>query len=120
MNTDGMTLVEFLRARLDEDEASARAASPGRWTATGTRVERGSDTLARLAIPSGMYPTRRADAEHIARWDPVRVLAEIEAKRHILRLLEPPTDVDWFCEEIAAVMAQPYADHPDYDEAWRP
>jgi hypothetical protein len=26
-------LIEFLRARIDEDEAAARAATPGRWVA---------------------------------------------------------------------------------------
>ncbi|MGZ4524215.1 MAG: DUF6221 family protein, partial [Mycobacteriaceae bacterium] len=65
---------------------------------------------------------------HIARHDPARVLAECEAKRRIVeryRVCEPNYDegnrletrvLDW----TMRLLALPYADHPDYDPAWRP
>ena len=57
-------------------------------------------------------------------WTPY-VLAEIEAKRRILDLSD--RDDNWrygmHSEAINLVLrllALPYADHPDYDESWRP
>lgn len=82
-------LLEFLRARLDEDEQTARRAgasrvAPGRkrhWHADGHVIR----------DPDGHLVTGRqgteVHAEHIARWDPARALAEVEAKRVILELL---------------------------------
>ena len=79
-----------------------------------------------------------ADAAHIARWDPARVLAESEAKRRIVEVHKPyrriyglgcenclqPRHVSadvpgWPCESLR-LLAAVYADHPDYDPAWRP
>jgi len=53
---------------------------------------------------------------HVTRHDPARVLAECEAKRLLVEWLamEPRED------QALAFLALPYADHPDYDEAWRP
>lgn len=69
---------------------------------------------------------RTTDALHIARWDPARVLAEIAAKRRILAL-EPDGDHGGYPDgyssakhEALALLALPYADHPDYREQWRP
>lgn len=103
-----MSLVEFLRARLDEDEAAAKA-----WLPFGN-----PDDAARA---------------HIARHDPARVLAEVEAKRRIIDLhgAEPHECVAWdgdlglpcTCYEVDCptllLLALLYASHPDYDEAWR-
>ena len=76
-----------------------------------------------------------ATLDHIARHDPDRVLAECEAKRRIVA--EHPEQVDMIPEsegfgsvqyevpgrryvpEVLRLLAMPYADHPDYDEAWR-
>jgi hypothetical protein len=53
-------------------------------------------------------------AEYIARYDPVRVLAEVRAKRAIVELVgdEYP--------QVLHLLAQPYADHPGFDLTWRP
>jgi hypothetical protein len=95
-----MTLTEFLTARLDEDEADARG-------------DDGSPT------PIGM-------------WDPDRVLAEVAAKRAIVDMagrsfvpsdaevvpgMSPTQTMAWLNLTYLAAL---YADHPDYDEAWRP
>ena len=78
---------------------------------------------------------------HIARHDPARVLAECEAKRRIVGLsfdYAQTIDGEWGCchtaeqiragectvmnpneDEMLQSLAAVYADHPDFDEAWR-
>jgi len=130
-------LVAFLRARLNEDEQAARDASPAPWiTKTGqpwladhivfgqskympNRISQVCDLTA--------GQTRAADAAHIIRHDPARVLAEVDAKRRILDLhkamaLNPDVHSDAWTAlgDVLHLLALPYADHPDYREAWRP
>lgn len=75
---------------------------------------------------------------HIARHDPARVLADCEAKRRIVELADEATGLDmqvdgefrvggrdtsaepYVGESILIALATPYADHEDFDEAWRP
>ncbi len=66
---------------------------------------------------------RTTDAMHIARWDPARVLAEVEAKRRILADLialdgDPVNGL--VATRMIRQLAEPYAVHPDYREEWRP
>ncbi len=61
-------LITWLRAALDEDEQWARAAEGG-WITLGPDPERTNSV-----------------GRHAARWDPARVLAEIDAKRQLLDL----------------------------------
>lgn len=101
-----MTLTEFLTARLDEDEALAQAAR--------------EDYRMDLRMARDM-------AQHSARHNPARVLREVEAKRAILaRHTKEVWDGSCFdcaepypCPTVRAIAAV-YADHADYDEAWRP
>ena len=144
-----MTLTEFLLARIAEDEAAAVAAvtrsdDPARdgvneWVAVGggTVVGPAFDSLRHLSLPS----REDATAQHIARHDPARVLAECEAKRRIVEIHRPhPFLLDddrgeaWECEACGGdvpasgavtcpttrALATVYADHPDCDETWRP
>ncbi|MEU2924226.1 DUF6221 family protein [Streptomyces sp. NPDC007251] len=81
---------------------------------------------------------------HIATHDPARVLREIGGKRRLIARggpfctsdcdepgnepMDPDTNwttplehhLDCAAYEAAKLMALPYADRPDYDEAWRP
>lgn len=92
----GPGIIDFLMARIDEDE-----------------------TTARESIDHG-------DAEayvspHHARWWPARVLAECDAKRAMVAELarlssEEHADIT----RLAKLLVLPYADHPDYREEWRP
>lgn len=117
-------LVTWLRAQLDDDERVALAASPAPWH---LNVE-GDEVLAIDDVPvaeafalSGNQ--LRATAVHIARWDPTRVLAEVEAKRRILADFEcwQPHDAGHEALALAVqLLALPYADREGYDEAWRP
>ncbi|MGW6395421.1 DUF6221 family protein [Streptomyces sp. NPDC055103] len=145
-------LIAFLRARLDDDEQTARAVSYDRietaeylWGSQYLLLQRGKGES---------KVTAELDAElsqHIARYDPARVLAEVDAKRQIAREHGPSdkhtTIWDWFelgtwcgecgtdpCRELTncpicgasdgcrtlRLLALPYADHPDYQDAWRP
>lgn len=95
-------LITWLRAQLDEDERAARA-----WMPFGT-------------------PTA-ADREHIARHDPARVLAEVDAKRRILdecesaiRKSAPRSNLNDLGWTVLRPLALPYADRPGYRDEWRP
>lgn len=112
-----MTLTEFITARLDEDEAVARGAA---------RDGEGAIDWAGESGPTDV---------HIARHDPARVLAEVEAKRRIVEhwtlLAEQAAEAPDHLRRMLSsqvtglgvavrLLALPYADHPDYDERWRP
>lgn len=125
------TITEFLRSRLAEDERVAQEASSHlrAWEV------RGLDVYVVDGPPSLNPIARHAFghvAEHIARWDPARVLAEVEAKRRILDLhgldhecstYDHHGEIDtcsWaigYCSTLQ-VLAVPYSGHPDYNPAW--
>ena len=103
MSGDAGGLVEFLLARLAEDERIPKMLEARGWLDDdpGGPYEQGAD---------GPY------VEVSAR----RVLAEVEAKRRIVeRFVRGDTD-DLWGPEIGALLALPYADHPDYRQEWRP
>jgi hypothetical protein len=90
-------LVEFLIARLDEEQAGAEAARDahvGLYATEGDaewRVADGGEGVYTEAhginvVVDGLGYLRDAVAAHIARHDPARVLAEVKAKRAILAL----------------------------------
>jgi hypothetical protein len=124
-------LVEFLTARLDEDEQTARAAT-GKYRSPTWRVDGDDETL--LIYPDDGSTGFTFDgpiAPHIARHDPARVLADVAAKRRVLeRHAECGTGYG-YCDDGGHVVSggpcpdlrdavAPYADHPDYDAGWRP
>jgi hypothetical protein len=139
-------LVEWLSARLDEDERGALCATfcdpedsasgdftewhvdaPNpRWP-VAVNVANGTAIVA--AGYNGAY-------EHIARWDPARVLAEVAAKRAILAevqrrdawlnmktLVEPARSEATAMRDalvpVVRLLALPYADRPGYRDEWR-
>ena len=121
-----MTITEFLTARLDEDEATARASEfPAEWVAR--------PDMTNQPIMAGGYRIATSAASvmgHIARHDPARVLADVAAKRAIVALHSASDGRDPSCSSIdypelaedcetLRAMLQPFADHPDYDKAWR-
>jgi hypothetical protein len=124
------TLAEFLLARIAEDQAVADSADgpdgiyPDTWW--GQPGNKWADDR----------PVPLQDANHIARHDPARVLAECEAKRDIVEafqrietLASAALDIDQFRRLDAARremrwvvrrLTVPYMWHPDYREEWRP
>ena len=107
-------LTAFLNARLDEDEAAAKAAADE--TAAGWFT--------------GTVPL--ASAAFIARHDPARVLREVEAKRAILARYAEPLEGRGLGEQLqlsqekqglyfaVLALAAVWSDHPDYWPGWKP
>ncbi|MGY1743627.1 MULTISPECIES: DUF6221 family protein [unclassified Blastococcus] len=116
-------LDEFLLARIAEDKRVATQAAAG-WPAGG---------------PGEGLPA--AAREHVARHDPEAVLADCAARwRLVLACRElrpelafvgarqrgladfpvPPADSHQLAALALALLALPYADHPDYRREWRP
>jgi hypothetical protein len=79
-------LITWLRAQLDEDERVARRAG---WDFPAWSYDRETFTVSSGAGPIAGHgqigsPLNDVDGEHIARHDPARVLADVQAKRRIL------------------------------------
>ncbi|WP_336317944.1 DUF6221 family protein [Streptomyces lavendofoliae] len=141
----------FCSERLDDDDAYARAASEGPWRYDPGKHWRraGSSDYEEgvFAGPPGAQgmciagtgqsndPQSMADAAHIARHDPTRVLAEVAFKRELLAEHEPELHAAVNDREVTPVvvcridgddcpftrgLAALYDDHPDYKETWRP
>lgn len=141
--------IEFLNARLDEDETMAKAAAlrfPGPWqqaqapdSPLPAAVSLYDANDESLAVTRGNYA-----AAHIARHDPARVLREVEVWRGMLLDFhmppaagvgipalpgDLPTPRELHAKELgfrlallAALKAKiaTYSDHPDYRQEWKP
>ena len=89
-----MTLVEFLTARLRDDEQVARATDGASWRTTDDQDDFSGDSLIGYTTlrddegsPISDDRDGRLSADdlmHIARHDPARVLRDVEAKRRIV------------------------------------
>ncbi|MFE0088737.1 DUF6221 family protein [Streptomyces sp. NPDC059016] len=129
-----MELVDFLRARLDEDEQAARRAGDSfrQIGETGVIVATEGDRAEECASANWA-----GIAEHIVRHDPARVLREVEAKRRMLTSYENAAVAQRAATGTPSVgdlmdgsahslrfalrlLALPYADHPDYRQEWKP
>lgn len=143
-------LVAFLTARYDEEQRLAEAATAGPWEASENLIGGlqwvgiFAPTLEgrHVALDVGRITTRET-ADYVAAHDPARVLADIAAKRAILRTLaQLRTDGEQAAEAITADtplelsgavllgmcgapgviekrLAAPYASHPDFQAEWR-
>jgi hypothetical protein len=141
-------IAEFVKARIAEDIAAARSATAGPWTTSGP------DSIAQWVIFDGEWSVAEAtaydhdrplsnrpgargpgyidpdaNAAHIARWNPARVLAELSAKRDIVdgcvRAVSYETNEfnrhmlgERLRLAVLAPMSAPYSDHPDYRQEW--
>ena len=130
-----MTIIEFLLARITEDEAYARQAivlpvtqrmEPGSWRSPASGVVQTDDDL----IPAGDARL----AAHMARFNPARILDECAAKRAVIDMARKSTEFEVlayagredcrFAEQryvgdmILLRLASLYSDHPDYDQEW--
>ena len=130
-------LDEFLTARYDEAEDLARHAA--RDASAETALGDGARNW--RAISEGIYSAPRGwefartrtmairAAEHIAAHDPGRVLADLTAKRALLDEIEMLTIIPGWGDDpdrlnrpagrMLRALASVYAEHPDFDPAWR-
>lgn len=145
-----MSIVEFLLARIAEDEAVARAAAESdpskqghymdegpagnKWTTADGMVSGQSGDLWDCEGSNTLCTTPEV-ADHMARHDPARVLAECAAKRAIIgtyklycayagqeklgeaRRAEMRMHAMTVYENLRHLAAV-YADHTDYDPDW--
>ena len=139
-------LTGFITARLDEDEAVAKAAAGDgpEWTVRSHPADSAMirDNEGLVLIYDEGTPTDK-EAAHIARHDPARVLREVEAKRAIATMHQPYDCMEpkgqrchrcasdkayksgaaiheaWPCPTLRALAAA-WSDHPDYRPEWTP
>ncbi len=120
-------LVTWLGAQLDDDERVACAAHANRWKA-GAGQHDDEVVIFPDHAPSGVAVAfGDRNAQHIARWDPARVLAEVDAKRRILDEaaayspeLEHGDNGEWAFNRVVRLLALPYAGRPGYRDEWKP
>lgn len=137
-----MNVDQFLLARLDEDEQVARAID-SKQLDSGWSARYNQFGLANT--PPGWYITphiglayEEESARHIARFNPGRVLSEIEAKRRLVEKfrvndcgwggLTSPVHWDelpnaraganYALWDVLRVLCIAYSDHPDFVPAW--
>jgi hypothetical protein len=121
-------LVDFLRARLNEDEQAARACPQSRWEVSGPppghyAYSATSSDLVGWTGPNSRAilanPTFRAEGTlaHAARHDPARVLRRIAANRDALKRYEDNPVNEWPLFPLYAMVSE-YSDHPDFRKEW--
>jgi hypothetical protein len=128
-------LITWLRKQLDDDDRVAQGAlhpdavNPGSWITEHHNSEYHDEpNRCHIAEDKGGHYWSVAhevfvpNAEHMARWDPARVLAEVDAKRERLTWIEgelgdDPTDeaAQW----LAKLEGMPFAGRPGWREEWR-
>ncbi|MGW5852100.1 DUF6221 family protein [Streptomyces sp. NPDC055254] len=135
-------LVQFLRDRYDEETERAQLALRQDDPENGWGAFRPEGQHHTTIVPHVGMIHEPIQAEHVVRWNPARVLAEVDAKRQMLGVIlryEAKIDSEWGCchsgDQIAAgqceetnpneigalrLLALPYADHPKYRDEWRP
>jgi hypothetical protein len=151
-------LVDFLRARLDEDAEAAQiaalAAGGEHWYAHAHQIGRrapkewvgaSTDPARSRSDSKTIRASRQELTRYIARHDPARVLAEVEAKQRILDEHQPDrfgdcvtcADEETFDDDhdgnrewsrsakthpcpTLRLLALTYASHPDYRSEWAP
>ncbi|MDV8005031.1 DUF6221 family protein [Rhodococcus sp. IEGM 1318] len=134
-----MTIVEFLEARLDEDEEVARDAAG--WDSSGSVRDEGLwrrdgvnsviDGARRMVVYGDGSAPDDSRAEHIVRHDPARVLRELAAKRAIIAeyvnecwVQDQGHRTAWTeggqaaRETALRLFASTYSDHPEYQAEW--
>jgi hypothetical protein len=128
-------LVQFIRARLDEEKRDAHAAADGApgadWGVMADDIEQVLTSTSNGVTHTPLVQFGADDPvavlTHIARHDPARVLTGIEAKRRLVDDMAKIVGGDYIddgepvlAEWALLLLALPYADHPDYREEWRP
>lgn len=123
-----MDLIDFLKARIDEDEAAAALVTTPIYACDGH--DRQWDCIAqpheKWADGTDRLPNHHATWTPI--YEPARVLADVAAKRAIVDDCgqvfagDQPVAAQavWVAGRALKRLAAVYADHPDYDERWRP
>jgi len=135
-------LIAFWEARLDEDEAAAKAATAGPWEFEGDdpaddELYSVHDGIVDLVGVTVAFTRDRnvANGQHMARHDPDRTIREVEAGRALIERYKRACAVresvvsftagqdDGYrqaCEDAIRDLAAIHGDHPDYQQEWKP
>jgi hypothetical protein len=126
-----MTAAEIARALPDAYQVVISYATLRKWIERG-RVKYGVHLAYECNDPEGEQLSSMAEVSTNHPAHRSRVLAECAAKRRIVDLHRDARGDCYSCSgdhgsdptaapcETVRELALPYADHPDYDEAWRP
>lgn len=118
-SSGGTTIMDFIEARLrdDEDAALAFDNEERSWRYDPNDRVIGSMTEQLLHPITDVADGEAAFARHIERHDPARILREVQAKRQILGLtqLRSAGNLD---EPIAQLVAASWSDHKDFQPEW--
>jgi len=103
-------LVEFLKARIDEDEQIAKGASPPPWHEDGMAIRAGARPYAASITDTLVVRhTWPQESAHIIRHDPARALRDVAFKREILSAYQALAVSDdttrWHAGELFAMEA---------------
>lgn len=128
-------LARWISAQLDADERIARAVEDrsapfdGQWIADGDSAVRTLNGHM-LFYRHGSGPLKPGLADHVAQWDPARVLRDIDAKRKMIAAFtrryeaskasstSMSVGADWVVlADVLRLLAAPYLDRPGYEEA---
>lgn len=132
-------LIRFVQERLANDERAATQCTTRDWQFSGSlcqvHAEQENGSFRTIAWCANGYDDDFSNSIHIAAFDPARVLREVASKRRILA--EVVTRIDELDRHLEAdygrgdntsgesdlllkLLAAPYDQHPEWDEAWRP
>ncbi|TGO03871.1 DUF6221 family protein [Serinibacter arcticus] len=133
-----MGIVDFLHARLDDDESAATAVGVLHTFAVPTtrnrlrRVTVQTDENLTVVDIVDPWPAQLAVVAHLWSWSPQRVLIDCETRRQVVEQAAANADLELLREQggppssarpwqqLLQVLAAAYSDHPDYDQAWAP
>lgn len=139
-------LSTWLVAQIAEDEQLATAATPGPWQGDVDGVDQvalSPDYIARYRcvnwVDGDTEDILAVNGEHIAAWDPARVLAECETKRRVIKLYQNAVHAhragsvsnrnrtqDEAAVDVLGAVVEEYGvmyaklGRPGYQESWRP
>jgi Family of unknown function (DUF6221) len=119
-----MTIVEFLEARLAEDELTAHAAIDGAadWHVLYDYRDIKDGDGHYVVLADSQYPTV-AQAAHIARHSPARILRQCEFAHALIAeflRFDVLGDVPGrsAAENALRQLVSVHRDHPDFDQTW--
>lgn len=141
MRHEEQAMLRFWEARLDETAVLAEASAhvdPAPWTASvtdagGTAVRSGHGSgLVDAADGEPLWDCESSNslcmtgptAQHVAEHDPDRILGHIAAARARLAELTEALAAGHNSYDLASTLLplelRPWANHPDYQQEWRP
>lgn len=127
------SIAAFIRGRLAEDEQAARDAGILQWTfRADDQCDGWTSSVGEAGKPFRMLLCDRENGPHVARHDPARSAREADAIRRVADLAAKTSEwthssagatagyAAWIIGEVLRDLALIWADHPDWQPAWRP